>query len=172
MGSQVALRFAIDNPERTLALVLIGGYATMRDNPAVRELWTSTVSTLGDPVDPAFVTAFQHSTLAQPVPPDWLDMVVAESLKVPARVWREACEAFLEDDASGDLGRIAAETLILWGDRDAICPRGDQDALAAGIARSRLRIYRDAGHGLHWEEPRRVAADIAAFVQGRFRAVA
>jgi pimeloyl-ACP methyl ester carboxylesterase len=144
----------------------------MRNNPVVRDLWNSAVEALADPVDPAFVTAFQQSTLAQAVPPGWLDMVVAESLKVPARVWREACAGFFRDDTSGDLARITAETLILWGECDAICPRADQEALAAGIARSRLSIYRGAGHAPHWEEPRRVAAEIAAFVQGRFPAVA
>jgi pimeloyl-ACP methyl ester carboxylesterase len=171
MGTQVAQRFAIDHPERTLGLVLIAGYATMRDNHVVQEL-AAAVSALTDPVDPDFVAVFQQSTLAQPVPPGWLDMAVAESLKVPARVWREACAGFLQDDTSGELGRIAADTLILWGDRDEICPRSDQDTLSAGIARSRLNIYRDAGHAIHWEEPARVAADVAAFVQGRVLAVA
>jgi pimeloyl-ACP methyl ester carboxylesterase len=171
MGTQVAQRFAIDHPGRTLGLVLMAGYATMRDNHVVQEL-AAAASALTDPVDPDFVAVFQQSTLAQPVPPGWLDMAVAESLKVPARVWREACAGFLQDDTSGELGRIAADTLILWGDRDEICPRSDQDILSAGIARSRLNIYRDAGHAVHWEEPARVAADVAAFVHGRFLAVA
>jgi pimeloyl-ACP methyl ester carboxylesterase len=172
MGAHVAQRFAIENPHRTLGLVLIGGYATMRSNPAVRELWASTISRLGDPLDSAFVTEFQQSTLAQPVPPGWLDMVVRESLKVPARVWRETCEGFLQDDASGELGEIAAATLILWGDRDAICSRADQDALSAGIARSRVKVYPNAGHGLHWEEPERVAADLVTFLEEQLSAAA
>jgi non-heme chloroperoxidase len=165
MGAQVAQRFAIEHPDRTHGLVLIAGYPTMRSNLAVQELWASTIQALSDPIDPAFVAEFQQSTLAQPVPASWLDMVVAESLKVPARIWREACEGLLQDDAFRDLERITAETVILWGDRDAICSRADQAALAACIARSRMTIYPDAGHALHWEEPERVAADIAIFTQ-------
>ena len=42
--------------------------------------------------------------------------------------------------------------------------RADQAMLDAGIANSRLAIYEGAGHAVHWEEPARVAADIAAFV--------
>ena len=163
MGTQVAQRFALAHPRRVLGLVLVGGYVSMRANPVVHELWTSAVSRLVDPVDPGFVQDFQASTLARPLPQARMDLLVAESLKVPARVWRAACAAMFEDDPARELHRIDANTLILWGDRDTICTRADQDALLAGIVKSRLIVYRGAGHGLHWEEPARVAGDIAAF---------
>jgi pimeloyl-ACP methyl ester carboxylesterase len=163
MGATNARRLAIDRPERTLGLVLAAAFATYRDNPVVIDVWRSTVSRLTDPIDPGFVREFQESTLAQPVPPDFLDRIVQESRKVPARVWRATFEAFLEDDAAGDLGRIQAPTLILWGTRDAFCPRRDQDTLLAAIGRSRLVVYEHAGHALHWEEPERFAADLVAF---------
>ena len=65
------------------------------------EFWESAVSRLTDPIDPGFVREFQESTLAQPVPQAFLDTIVQESLKVPARVWRAAFEGFLEDDFAG-----------------------------------------------------------------------
>jgi pimeloyl-ACP methyl ester carboxylesterase len=163
MGTQVAQHFTLAHPRRVLGLVLVGGYVSMRANPVVHELWTSAVSRLVDPVDPGFVQDFQASTLARPLPQSRMDLLVAESLKVPARVWRAACAAMFEDDPASKLHRIDANTLILWGDRDTICTRADQDALLAGIVKSRLIVYRGAGHGLHWEEPARVAGDIAAF---------
>jgi non-heme chloroperoxidase len=166
MGTQVAQLFVVEHPDRAEALVLIAGYVSMRSNPVVQDLWTSSVSCLTDPVEPAFVSDFQTSTLAHPIPQYRMDTVVAESLKVPARVWREACAGFLQDDLTGDLHRIGASTLLLWGDKDGICTRADQEALQAGIADSRLVVYRGAGHGLHWEGPARVAADIATFARG------
>jgi pimeloyl-ACP methyl ester carboxylesterase len=123
------------------------------------------VSRLTDPIDPGLVRQFQESTVAQPVPPGFLDTVVTESLKVPARVWRAVFGGFLEDDAAAELGRIRTPTLILWGARDAFCPRRDQDALLSAIAGSRLIVYEDAGHALHWEEPERFAADLVAFTE-------
>jgi non-heme chloroperoxidase len=54
-------------------------------------------------------------------------------------------------------------TLIVWGDRDAFCPHSDQKSLAAAIAGSRLLVYSGTGHAVHWEEPNRFAADLAAF---------
>ena len=165
MGSSVAQRFAIDYPERTLGLVLMGAFATLPSNPDVRELWDSTVSKLTDPVDAGFVRAFQESTLARPVPQAFFETIVQESLKVPARVWRATFGGFLADNFSGELNKITAPTLIVWGDQDAFCPRRDQEMLAAAIAGSQLVVYAGAGHALHWEEPERFAADLVAFVE-------
>ena len=165
MGSTNAQRFAIDHPDRVLGLVLAASFASYRGNPVVMDLWESAVSRLTDPIDPAFVREFQESTLARPVPPAFLDMVVQESLKVPARVWRAAFEGFLEDDVAGHLGGIRAPTLIARGARDALCSRRDEEDLLAAIAGARLLAYENAGHALHWEEPARFAADIAAFVE-------
>jgi non-heme chloroperoxidase len=74
-------------------------------------------------------------------------------------------EGFFEDDFSGDLDKINAPTLIVWGDQDAFCSRSDQDAIAQAIAGSQLVVYPGAGHGLHWEEPGRFAADLLAFAE-------
>jgi pimeloyl-ACP methyl ester carboxylesterase len=164
-GGLVARRFAIDYPERTLGLALLGSPFTLRGKPRVQELWDSTVSKLTDPIDPGFVREFQQSTLVQPVPQAFLDSMVQESLKVPARVWRATFEGLLVDDSSGELDRIGAPTLIVWGDQDVIIPHSDQEALAA-ILGSRLVVYPGAGHALYWEQPVRVASDLVAFVTG------
>jgi non-heme chloroperoxidase len=165
MGSAVAQRFAIDFPERTLGLVLVGSFATLRSNPGVQQLWDSAIATLTDPVDPGFVREFQQSTLAQPVPQAFFEVVMTESLKVPARVWRAAFEGFLEDDFSGELEKIEAPTLIVWGDQDAFCPRSDQEMLTREIRGSRLVVYAGAGHALHWEQPDRFASDLMDFTE-------
>jgi pimeloyl-ACP methyl ester carboxylesterase len=164
MGTQVAQRFAIDHPDRVFALALIGAFATMRGNAGVEQFWASDVSRLTDPIDPAFALAFQESTLAQPIPPSFLDTAVAESLKVPAFVWRAAFESFLAEDVTPDLPRIDVPTLIIWGDSDAFCSRKVQDALLDAIPHSTLAVYAGAGHAVHWEEPRRVAQDVAALI--------
>jgi len=161
-----ARRFAIDRPDRTLGLVFIGSPVAMRGNPAVQELWDSTMSKLTDPIDPAFVRGFAGSTLARHVPEAFFETVVQESLKVPARVFKEVLRALLEDGSAAELDAIEAPTLLLWGERDAISTRSDQEELAASIAGSRLMVYAGAGHSPHWEEPARFASDVAAFIEG------
>ncbi|MPZ20252.1 MAG: alpha/beta fold hydrolase [Luteitalea sp.] len=157
--------FAIDHPDRTLGLVLMGVFTTLRGHATVQELWDSTVSTLTDPVAPAFVRAFQKSTLARDVEPAYFETVVRESLKVPAQVWRQTFKAFLETPDFPGAGAITAPTLILWGDQDGLSPRQDQEALRTAIPGARLIVHRGAGHGLHWEDPGRVAVDLVAFIQ-------
>ena len=165
MGGTIAQRFALDYPGRTIGLVLIGAFADPRGNQSVVELWDSAVSTLMDPVDPRFVLDFQQSTLARPIAPAFLDIVVQESLKLPARVWRAALEALLESNVSPELSAIKAPTLIVWGEQDTIASRSDQEVLTEAIAGAQLRIYRGAGHAVHWEEPERFACDVASFVE-------
>jgi pimeloyl-ACP methyl ester carboxylesterase/tetratricopeptide (TPR) repeat protein len=163
MGASVAQRFAVDYPQRTRALVLEGAFLPRPGNVAVREFWEE-VSRLTDPIDPAFVRQFQQSTLAQPVPPEFFETAVAESLKVPARVWKAALRPFLEVDFVDGVSRIRAPTLLVWGDRDAFATRDEQDALTRTIAGSRLVTYVSAGHSPHWEEPQRFAAQLVEFV--------
>jgi non-heme chloroperoxidase len=165
MGSQVALRLALDHPERVLGLVLIGGFAALGDNAAVRELWDDAVAGLEDPVDPGFVEAFQRSTMARQIPAEFLDTVVQESLKVLAAVWRDALRAMMEANVVTALRRLAMPTLLLWGDRDAIIPRSEQELLAASLADARLVVLAGTGHAPHWEEHIRVADEISAFAR-------
>jgi pimeloyl-ACP methyl ester carboxylesterase len=168
MGATHAQRFAIDRPARARALVLLGTFASYRDNPVIAELWQSTIALMTEPVDPVFVREFQQSTVARPVPAALLDTAVRESLKVPAYVWRSAFAGFMEDACAGQFSRIEAPTLLVWGERDALVPRADQDKLLKAIRGSRLMVYRGAGHAPHWEEPERFARDLAAFASLRF----
>jgi pimeloyl-ACP methyl ester carboxylesterase/tetratricopeptide (TPR) repeat protein len=165
MGSTVAQRFAVEYPQRVQALVLEGAFMPRPANAEVSK-FLDQVLELKDPIDSAFVREFQQSTLAQPVPPEFFEMVVAEALKVPARVWRSALEPYRTTDFSAALSTIRVPTLLVWGDRDAFTGRSEQDALAAAINGSRLVIYSGAGHSPHWEEPERFARQIASFVAG------
>jgi non-heme chloroperoxidase len=164
LGSLIAQRFALDYPERTKGLVLIGSGPAMRGLPAWTEL-QAPVFDLTDPVDPRFVREFQQSTLAQPISQAFLDKVVQESRKLPARVWRSIWRDFSEVDHSDELSQLKAPTLVTWGDRDSVFGRGAQEAIIAAVPGARLVVYNGAGHGTHWEEPERFASDLVAFVR-------
>jgi pimeloyl-ACP methyl ester carboxylesterase len=160
MGSLVALRFAIDRPERTAGLVLLGAFHTVKGHPEVQAFWDSALAGLTDPVDPALARAFQESTIATPIAPAQLDLFVAESLRVPARVWRGTFREFLATDFSAELSRIGAPALIVAGGRDTFSRRQERDALAASLRGATVVDHPDLGHALHWEAPARVGADI------------
>ena len=164
-GGLVAQRFALDFADRILGLVLLGAPLALGRDPVAQRLWESTVSKLTDPLDPAFVRGFVESTLSRPAEDARLDALVGESLKVPAAVWKATLRGILDDDLSPELGRIAVPTLIVWGDRDTILSREDQETLARLIPGARLLVYPGAGHLFYWEDPARVAVDLTAFIE-------
>jgi pimeloyl-ACP methyl ester carboxylesterase len=164
MSGSIAQRFALDFPARTLGVVLIGARSSWHRNPDVLALGEYVAATQSDRVDEGFVREFQLSTLAQPVPAAYLETVIAESLKMPTHVWRAVfTECLLRADHTAELGNIDAPVLLLCGGRDGFA-RDEQETLVTSIPGARLQIYADAGHALHWEEPRRFAADLAEFV--------
>jgi len=164
LGSAIALRFAIDYPERMLGLVLVSCRASLRNRPGALELWNSTISRLADSMAPDFVRGY--AALAQPVPSAYAEAMLQEGLKVPAFVWKAVYAGGLEEDLSTELSKITAPTLVVWGAQDASVRHSDQETLLAAIAGSRIVEYSRAGHMLHWEEPERFAADLTAFVNG------
>lgn len=163
MGAAVAQRFAIDYPERTSGLMLLGCFYRYGGNP-VMEAFAAEIADMTDPIDPAYARDFQVGTLARPVAPGVLENAVAESLKVPIRVWRAALAGLLADGWVPRLGAIQAPTLLGWGEHDAFVPAADQQILLDRIAGARLIVYPGGGHAFHWEEPAPVAADLADFV--------
>lgn len=164
-GGFVARRYAIDHPERTMGLVLLGSPATLHDKPDIQSMWVSTISKLSDPIDPGLVREFVASTLALPIPQSFFDTILIENMKVPALVWKETFRGLMEDRSFGDLDMIKAPTLIIWGDHDTILSKCDQEALAEAIPDSRLVVYVNAGHAFYWEEPERVASDLVTFIK-------
>jgi non-heme chloroperoxidase len=162
--SLVAQRFAIDHPERTLGLVLVGAPATMNDRPGVQEM-LDLLAKLTDPIDPDFVRGFVASTVAREVPKTFYEAMVEECLKVPARVWRATFEGMLTDDLSEERQGIKAPALLFWGDQGGVCTLDDQETLVAELAQAELLVYEGTGHTPHWEEPERFASDIAAFAE-------
>lgn len=164
-GGLVARRVAIDHPQRTLGLVLLGSPPTLRGNVQVEKMWNEDVSKMTDPIDPDFVREFLGSTLNRALAPDRMEAMVQESLKVPAHVWSATLKGLLEDDSFPELHKIEAPTLIIWGDQDRLLPREDEGALAAAIPHSQLLVYHGGGHVFYLEEPERVAKDLVTFME-------
>lgn len=164
MGSFIAQQVALDFPYRVKGLVLVGSAPTVAGNEVALGL-KEVVDTLTDPVDPAFIHEFQASTFYAPVPESYLDTVVAESSKVPARVWQDALDGLIAEDHSARLGRIRVPTLIIGGDHDGFFSVEAQRALASAIRGSRYLLYPETGHAPHAERPQRFVNDVQQFLE-------
>jgi non-heme chloroperoxidase len=164
-GGLIAQRVALDYPRRVSRLVLIGSPTTLVNNEAARELGEEMLA-LEDPISPEFVREFVLGTIHHPVPAEFLEGAVSESLKVPARVWRDYWEGVvLTVDDTTRLGEIDAPTLVLWGEQDALLPREDQEWRAAAIPDATLKVYPETGHLAHWVRPEWVVRDLEAFLK-------
>jgi pimeloyl-ACP methyl ester carboxylesterase len=150
MGSFVARRMAERAPNRITRLVLIGTALTPR-NAVIAELLRA-CATLADPVDDAFIREFQSSCIHRPVPPEFMERVIAESRKVPARVWRAAVAGMWDFQPQWPL---TVPTTIIGGDKDTVFSRAEHAALFQATERSALYIEPDIGHTIHWEAPER-----------------
>jgi non-heme chloroperoxidase len=139
-GSFVARRAAIAHPERVAALVLIGtGFSG--SNAVTRDLQSS-MRDLPDPIPVQFARDFQASTAFRQIPPDFFDRIIEESLKLPPRLWRLAIDRLIEYDDTKQLGTIKAPTQLLWGDKDALFSRAEQQDFIAELPTARFTIYR------------------------------
>ena len=165
MGASVAQRFVIDHPDRVSGIVLMAAFSDF-DDPGIADFVASSIAPLTDPIAPAFAQEWQQSTLAQEMAPDHFDTIVTETLKVPARIWREVFDGFLKTPPfTNQLARVSVPTLLMWGDRDTYASRAAQDRLLEAIPHARLITYDGFGHALHWGNPARITGDLVTFAQ-------
>jgi non-heme chloroperoxidase len=121
-GSFTARGVAETRPEGVDRLVLIGS-AVSPLKQETRELQAA-VHTLEDPVPAEFAREFQSSTIHLPLPEAFFERAVAESLKLPAHIWKRALD-----------GLLAVTTRRTWGrSRRRPCSSGE-----SGTSSSRAR---------------------------------
>lgn len=163
MGGAIAQRIAIDHGDRVKKLALLGTVANAGANISIQEFLYFT-QILVDPIDPSLVYFLYITRFFYITPSAYLDFSAAETLKVPARVWRDALAGLAAANTEGELGLIDVPTLIVWGDRDSIFTAAEQQVLHEGIAGSELLIYAETGHDLHLEQVAQLVIDLEDFM--------
>jgi pimeloyl-ACP methyl ester carboxylesterase len=155
MGGGVAARYAIEHPERLTHLILVdaGGMPTsVERDPGIgfRLARMPIVQNLMLYVTPRRVfednlkTAIGDDAL---VTPEMVDLYWELNRREGNRAaslkrFQTAQDTFVQDNAS----KIAAPTLILWGELDTLTPPDMGEAYAAAIKGSRLIVYNNVGH--------------------------
>lgn len=162
----VARRVTLDHPGRVAGLVLESSPTTLRGNVVLGEFVELVVSGLADPIDPTFARSFVSDTSSEDLEPAVVEQLTTELLKVPARVWKATFAGLLVHDDLDEIDRIAAPTLLVWGDADQLVSRDMQVVLASRIRGAELVVYDGIGHTPRWEDPGRFARDLVRFVEG------
>lgn len=165
LGSFVAQVVTQNDAEgRIKRLVLVGSGPGRPADPAKPSELSTYFASVKDPIDYEFARDFQAGTSAIPLPPQFLETMIAEVQRVPAAMFHALAKSEADPQHVQKLGRTKAKTLMLWGEKDAMFSRADQNDLLKIIPGSTLIAYPGTGHALHWEQPERFARDLMAFI--------
>lgn len=163
LGGIIAQEFASRYPELLKGVVIIASSHKFSNNEGLND-FVSAVNALQDPIDPVFIDEFQKGTIFKPLDSNYYRILVNESAKVPAFVWKAVLAEVMRTDLTQSIARIQTPTAIFWGDKDYICSYADQLVMQNLISHSRLKIYEGVGHAIHWEEPQRFTRDLLEFI--------
>jgi pimeloyl-ACP methyl ester carboxylesterase len=167
MGGMIAQQLAIAHPERVGALILAATYA--RPDPEVRN---TAAATAIDPatVDPRQVFKMMMGVVLTPEfvarERPWLrslrDRVLA-NMTVDGFLAQAA--ATLAHDATADLGRIEAPTLIMMPTADRLVPPAASEELANLIPGAVLQKFDNGSHGFSVEQADKFNRAVLDFLQ-------
>ncbi len=149
---------------RVSGLVLVGSGPGRAPDPNAPSPTSSYFAGVRDPIDYQFARDFQAGTAFTPLPPAFLEMMIAEVQRVPAAMFHALARGSADPHHLEKLGKIKAKTLLLWGEEDSMFSKSDQDGLLGIIPGSTLIAYPRTGHALHWEQPERFAQDLTTFI--------
>jgi pimeloyl-ACP methyl ester carboxylesterase len=166
LGGMFAAELAAVQPERFARLVLLAPLGLWDPDHPVLDFFAAEPERLAaalyhDPTSPA-----ARATAAVPAEDSRYVTYVLERAKAMA-----TAASYLwpipNRGLSRRLHRVAAPTLLLWGESDGLCPPAYGRAFQAAIPGSELVVLPDAGHMLPVEQPEQVAALIERFVATR-----
>jgi pimeloyl-ACP methyl ester carboxylesterase len=178
MGGFIAAEVAIQFPARVERLVLVSAAGLtvehQRDERALAVLkylearltaWGGWVGARAD--DLARRRRYRRALMALVVAhADLLPApLVAEQLRGSGKPgFVDALDALSDYPIRDRLERIAAPTLVVWGDRDRLVPVDDADAFEELIPNARKIVYEDTGHVAMLERPERFNRDLEEFL--------
>jgi pimeloyl-ACP methyl ester carboxylesterase len=170
MGGAIAAQVAIEYPARVRGLVLVGSAGLGAREPLLFRvarwpvLGPAALALRGR----GFTARLLRSTYFDPgkVTEADVDQYYAPVAQPEyGRALRGVLQQFRFAALEGRLDRIAAPTLVLWGEEDRWVPMGLGRALAAGITRSAFVSVPHAGHSVQEEAPDEVNHLVIRFLK-------
>jgi len=166
LGGTIAMRAAVDRPERVRNLVLVATSSRVGKSAADWYLERVAMVERGDPGLRATLDGDTGDVYAQS-PQELEDgLLIRRQATSDPRGYGNACAAMAALNAAPldpELVRIAAPTLVVASDRDQHCPPKAAAIIAAGIAGSKLEVIEGAGHPIPVERPTQLALLMNSF---------
>ncbi|HKW70215.1 MAG TPA: alpha/beta fold hydrolase [Candidatus Dormibacteraeota bacterium] len=163
LGGTIAMRSAIDHPERVGRLALVA--TSSRVGRAAADWYRDRVAMV-DHNDPRLRETLDQDTAdVYAQAPGELEegLLIRRQSTADPRGYSNACAAMAALSAAPldpHLPKIQARTLIVASELDQHCPPRAAEIIAAGIKGSRVEIIAGAGHAIPVEKPRELAVMI------------
>jgi len=169
LGGTIAMRAAVDRPDRIAALALVG--TSSRVNHAARAWYEARVDLVerGDPKLRATLDADTYDIYRRRPEETETGLTIRRQSTADPRGYANACRAMSglnQAPLDEELSAIAIPTVILAGADDQHCPPRAGEIIAERISGSELRVLADTGHPLPIERPSEVVEAIAALRGG------
>ena len=174
LGGTIAMRAALDAPDRIGALVLVA--TSSRVGRAARD-WYAQRAQLASSGDPGLrATLDQDTTDVYRARPEGTGagLLIRRSSTRDPLGYANACramEGLSHQPLDDELPKIKKQTLVLAGSEDQHCPPRAGEIIAGRIPDAALTVYEGAGHPLPYERPAEVAAAILKYSTPERRAV-
>jgi len=170
LGSMIAQVFAEQFPDRVRRAILVSSTGGRRadcsvQNDGANMDFRSEIVKLTDPIDPESAFMVEWYASPTPVDDDFLKRQRADAARIPVKVWLAVLDQGLNGlDLQQSLSKLKAPTLLLWGDKDPIFGPADRCALQHALPRAEVKIFKDLGHNMFWEQPEWVAKEVNGFL--------
>lgn len=167
LGGTVAMRFAIDHPDRVVRLLPV---ATSSRVGRAAAQWYASRAELAEQGSPELGATIEADTRAMfaGAPEQFADhWLIRRQSTADARGYANACRAMAGLNGSPldpELGRISAPALVIAGDRDELCPPRAGEIITNGIRGSRLEVVAGSGHQIPLEQPELLSGLIGDFL--------
>ncbi len=181
LGGLIALRAALDRPDRVRALILIAAAGLGRGvTPVLRATALPVVGDIGVVIARSRPGAMLRAVSKAPmvfgrpwrIPQPWLAdqyrrardgrfiEITLRSLRMQVGVGGQR-QVVLDE-----LSALTLPTLVLWGTADRVVPVAHGRAAAALLPAGQLQVLDGLGHVPHVEDPGRVASALRGFLDG------
>lgn len=167
LGGTIAMRAAIDHPNRVRRLVLVA--TSSRVGRAAADWYRQRVEMVerSDPALRATLDADTADVYAQSPAELEEGLLIRRQSTADPRGYGNACAAMAGLNAAPldpELDRISAPTLIVASELDQHCPPKAAEIICTRIKGSRLEIIPGAGHPIPVEKPRELAESMNSFL--------
>jgi pimeloyl-ACP methyl ester carboxylesterase len=168
LGSIIAQTFAEYWPQRTRRVILISSTGGPKAGAPPRKPaydYAAQIRKLKEPIDPDSPFMIEWWSSPTPVDEEFIRRQRRDAAAIPLRVWLAVLDQGTTDsDLQRTLPRLKAPTLLVWGSADPIMGAEVRQTLREALPGAQLQVLQGLGHNPFWEDPRRCADVINAFL--------